>query len=282
VIAIVASPIRLFGLIVASMNKAKLSVILLAALVYFDATEANADSCPTVTDAIATDRPSQTNSSLVVPVGSLQAENGLNFTGAQGSEVLGGTNTRLRFGLAPCLEFLVDLPSYSATVQGSGSSGFSDIAPAIKWQISPLPGAVDLSAIFGAALPTGSANISGQGVQPYLQFPWSWQLRDGWSLSGMASEFVRPSDPSGSVTETTFAIGKNVTDKASLFVEYVGDYPQNSGSSQLLNSGGTYRLSPTQQVDFRIAFGLNRNAPAYIVGIGYSFRLDGVLAGRPK
>jgi len=67
-----------------------------------------------------------------------------------------------------------------------------------------------------------------------------------------------------------------------LFVEYVGDYPQSSGSSQLLNSGGTYRLSPTQQVDFRPAFGLNRNAPAYIVGIGYSFRLDGVLrpAGR--
>jgi hypothetical protein len=69
------------------MSKEKLSVILLAALVYFDATEANADSCPTVTDAIATDRPSQTNSSLVVPVGSLQAENGLNFSGAQGSEV---------------------------------------------------------------------------------------------------------------------------------------------------------------------------------------------------
>jgi hypothetical protein len=37
------------------MSKEKLSVILLAALVYFDATEANADSCPTVTDAIATD-----------------------------------------------------------------------------------------------------------------------------------------------------------------------------------------------------------------------------------
>ena len=92
------------------------------------------------------------------------AENGLNFTGAQGSEILDGTSTRLRFGLARCLEFLVDLPSYSTTVRGSASLGFSDIAPAIKWQISPLPGTVDLSVIFGAALPTGSANISGQGV----------------------------------------------------------------------------------------------------------------------
>jgi hypothetical protein len=270
-------------LIEASVTKVKLSVILLAAFVYFDAIEANADSCPTVKDEIATDRPSQTNSSLVVPVGSLQTENGLNFTAAQGNQVLDGTNTRLRLGFAPCLEFLVDLPSYSATVHGFGSSGFSDVAPAIKWQISPLPGTVDLSVILGAALPTGNPNISGQGVQPYLQFPWSWQLHDGWGLSGMMTEFVRPSDPTSSlVTETTFAISKNVTDKASLFVEYVGDYPQNSGSSQLLNSGGTYRLSPTQQVDFRIAFGLNRNAPAYIVGIGYSFRLDGVFFGKQK
>jgi len=141
------------------MGKAKLSVIVLAALAYFDAIAANADSCPTAKDEIATDRPSQTNSSLVVPAGSLQSENGLNFTAAQGSQALDATNTRLRFGLAPCFEFLVDLPSYSATMHGPGSSGFSDIAPAVKWQISPLPGTFDLSVIAGAALPTGNPGI---------------------------------------------------------------------------------------------------------------------------
>jgi hypothetical protein len=43
-------------------------------------------------------------------------------------------------------------------------------------------------------------------------------------------------------------------------------------------SGGTYRLTPTQQVDFHIALGLNHNAPSYIVGVGYSFRIDGLFA----
>jgi hypothetical protein len=267
----------------APVSIVKLSIALSVAFVCSGVVEANADSCPTAKDDIATDRPSQTNSSLVVPVGSLQSENGLNFAAPPGSQNLDGTNTRLRFGLVPCFEFLVDLPSYSATVHGSGSSGFSDLAPAVKWQISPLPGTFDLSVILGAALPTGSADISGPGFQPYVQFPWSWQLRDGWSFSGMASEFTRPSDPANHlVTEATFAVSKNLTQKASLFVEYVGDYPQNAGPSQLLNSGGTYRLSPTQQVDFRLAFGLNRNAPAYIVGIGYSFRLDGVFAGKQR
>jgi hypothetical protein len=30
--------------------------------------------------------------------------------------------------------------------------------------------------------------------------------------------------------------------------------------------------------DLHIAFGLNRNAPSWIAGVGYSFRLDGVFA----
>jgi hypothetical protein len=143
----------------------------------------------------------------------------------------------------------------------------------------PNPGKVDLSAVFGVALPTGSVRITGPGAQPYLQFPWSWELHSGWGLSGMFTEFFRPSDPTGKrITETTFVIEKKVTERASLFVEYVGDYPQNGSPSQLLNSGGVYRLSPNQQLDFHVALGLNHNAPGYIVGIGYSVRFDELLS----
>jgi hypothetical protein len=129
--------------------------------------------------------------------------------------------------------------------------------------------------VFGLALPTGSAGIAGHGAQPYLQFPWSWELRGGWGLSGMLTEFIRPSDPARKlITETTFVVEKKVTEKASLFVEYVGDYPESGSPTQLLNSGGLYRLGPDQQVDFHVALGLNHNAPSYIVGVGYSIRFD--------
>ena len=113
--------------------------------------------------------------------------------------------------------------------------------------------------------------------------PWSWELRDGWGVSGMLTEFFRPADVvTPRITETTFVIEKKVTQKASLFVEYVGDYPENAGSIQLLNSGGSYHLSQTQQVDFHVAFGLNRNAPSYLVGVGYSFRIDGLFANKAR
>jgi hypothetical protein len=256
---------------------------LLAVLACTGVVNARADTCPTAKDEIATDRPDVTNSSLVVPAGSLQSENGVNFGAQGGARIVDGTNTRWRLGVASCLEVLLDLPTYFAAVGGRASSGFSDVAPAVKWQVSPIPGKIDLSLVFGTALPTGAVDIAGRGVQPYLQLPWSWELHDGWGVSGMLTEFFRPSDRVAKrVTEATFSIEKTLTERTSVFVEYVGDYPENAGPSQLLNSGGLYRLSPTQQVDFHIAFGLNHNAPSYIVGLGYSFRFDGLFGSRTR
>jgi hypothetical protein len=271
VLAFIRGPIR----------AGKLAVALLTLLVYQSTVTAKAESCPTTGDEISTDRPDVTNSSLVVPAGSLQIENGVNFSARDGSRFVDGTNTRLRTGIANCLELLVDVPTYFANVRGREGSGFSDVAPALKWQISPIPGKVDLSAVVGVALPTGSAGIAGRGAQPYVQFPWSWELHGGWGLSGMFTEFIRPSEPTSKlITEATFVIEKKVTERASLFVEYVGDYPANGSPAQLLNSGGLYRLTPTQQVDFHVAVGLNRNAPSYIVGVGYSVRFDELFSAR--
>ena len=53
--------------------------LLLSALI-LPSTEARSEGCPTAKDEIATDRPDVTNSSLVVPTGSLQNENGVNFS----------------------------------------------------------------------------------------------------------------------------------------------------------------------------------------------------------
>ena len=241
------------------------------------ANAAHAEGCPTRADDIATDRPDVTNSSLVVPVGSFQSENGVNLSARDGGRTLDGTNSRWRLGIAPCLEVLVDIPTYFANLKTPGNSGFSDVAPALKWQISPAPGKFDLSMTVGAALPTGAAAIAGRGVQPYIQFPWSMELHGGWGLSGMFTEFFRPSDDTKRITETTFVIERKMTPNFALFTEYVADYPQGETPSVMLNSGAVYRLTKTQQLDFHAAFGLNHKAPTYIVGIGYSFRLDGLF-----
>jgi len=233
------------------------------------------DACSQATGPIVTDRPSVTNSSTVVAVGSLQSENGINLSRPDGSEVFDGTNSRLRLGVAPCLELLVDLPNYTTALHGTAPSGFGDIAPAVKWQVSPVPGKFDLSMTFGAALPTGAVSVAGQGVQPYLQFPWSVDLGGKWTLAGMETNFFTPDKPVSKYTnQSNFVISKELNERSFLFVEYVGNFPLNGGAAHLFNTGGGYRLTDTQQIDFRLGFGLNRNAPDYIVGIGYSWRID--------
>ncbi len=75
-------------------------------LCLFDGREtASAQDCPTAADEIATDRPDVTNSSVVVPHGSLQPENGVDWTVSHGSNSLDGTNTRLRAELFTALSF---------------------------------------------------------------------------------------------------------------------------------------------------------------------------------
>jgi hypothetical protein len=71
-----------------------------------------AESCPKPSDPIETDRPDITNSSRVVPAGSLQFENGVNITTPDHSLSVDGTYTRARLGIAPCLE-MADQPSSS-------------------------------------------------------------------------------------------------------------------------------------------------------------------------
>ena len=251
--------------------------------VLLSATAAQAGECPSPNSEIATDRPDVTNSSLVVPVGSLQGENGINSTGRAADKTFDGSNSRLRLGVAPCFEILIDLPNYIRGFQGATDSGFSNVAPAVKYQFSSLPEAWNLSVAAGVGLPTGITKITGPGVQPYLQFPWSHELGGGWATNGMLTTFFFPSDPvNHQTTEATFSVEKKFSERVSMFVEYVGDYPMQGRDVELVNIGGDYLLTRTQQIDFHVAFGLNRNSPDYIVGFGYSWRFDGLFAAATR
>src|SRR5262249_16150981 len=168
-----------------------------------------AEGCTQASAPIATDRPDVTNSSVVVPVGSLQNENGANVSRRAGVDIFDGTNSRWRLGIAPCFEVLIDLPNYVGTFRGAGPSGFRDLAPRFKWQMSPVPGKVDHSMTVGAGLPTGALAIAGPGVQPYVQFPWSVELGGGWAIAGMVTNFFTPANPVSKYSnQSTFVIEK--------------------------------------------------------------------------
>ncbi|HML10314.1 MAG TPA: transporter [Stellaceae bacterium] len=238
---------------------------------------ARADGCADASQDIVTDRPSVTNSSVVVPAGSLQLENGINWTAHPGQDALDGPNTRLRFGLGGCTEVLVDTPDYIGGIDGHGPSGFSDVAPAVKHQFQGLPEGLNLSGTVGLAFPTGSRAIAGNGYNPYVQLPWTQDLGGGWTAGGMFSTMWLTGEPqSTTVLQPSVLIDRQIGEHSDVFAEYIGDYETRGLPAQELNFGGSYRFAHTQQIDFHVGVGLNRNAPDYFVGLGYSVRFDGL------
>jgi len=248
-------------------------IALVGAALLIGAANAMAADCPGNSSSINTDRPGVTNSATVVPYGSFQAESGSDWMVSHGSNILTGSESRLRVGVAHCTEFLIDVPSYTGALNGSQPSGFSNVVVSMKREI-PMPTGFRLSATAGLGFPSGSSKISGRGYQPYIQAPWSYRIGDGWSLSGTFTLGWFPSESSRNPTfGPAISLGKNLAKSVDMAVEYGGMYSHQQ-PMQVLDTLGEWRVTRTQQLDFQAGFGLNRNSVDHFFGIGYSFRFD--------
>ena len=127
----------------------------------------------------------------------------------------------------------------------------------------------------GLGLPTGARAIAGPGPQPYLQFPWSVELGGGWGISGMVTNFFVPTSMvSRYSNQSTFVIEREFGEPPSYSpnMSAISRSKAVPGSCSIPAAATGSRIPSS--VDFHVGIGLNRVAPAYIFGIGYSFRLD--------
>ena len=231
--------------------------------------------------AIVTDRPDVTESSIVVPKGSLQFENGITWTNSHGVGSVDFTETLVRFGLTTRTELRLVTPNYVEHGTGYTASGFSDIAVGAKQQLGPLWGHFDLSIIAALSLPTGANRISSHGFDPFIKFPWSKDLAKGWSLGGMQSFFWNTEAGRRNLFwEPTLVAEKELFGSWSVFVEYAGDFAQHGGSKQIAHFGTAYRVTSRQQIDCHFGFGISPAAPEHFLAIGYSIRLDGLRGAK--
>ncbi len=140
------------------------------------AAQATAQKCGSdAQSTISTDRPQITASSIVVPCGSLQFENGFAVTGNGGQQTTDFPETAVRFGIARKTELRFGVPNYFYNFDtGSGfTNGFGDLSLGFKQQLGPTPGKFDISLIPSVSLPTGANLISSHGYDPTVQLPWS-------------------------------------------------------------------------------------------------------------
>jgi outer membrane putative beta-barrel porin/alpha-amylase len=228
---------------------------------------------------ISTDRPAITNSSVVVPAGSLQVENGFLETRGQGQSIVDGPESLVRFGLTKRTELRFEVPDYFHDLTGSGGSGFGDFAFGIRQQLGPAHG-FDVSVIAFLSVPTGANGVSSGGYDPGLQVPWSRALSANWTAAGMFSVYwptqhQLPAGLTRNVTgEATFLFDRQLTKPWDAFVEYAGDFPEVGGPRHLLHFGTAFKVAKMQQIDFHVGVGLSSATVDHLIGVGYSLRFQ--------
>src|SRR5271155_2598105 len=97
---------------------------------------------PNAQSTIATDRPQITDSSVVVPCGSLQFENGFQETSNGGQQSFDFPETSVRFGIAGKTELRFAAPNYfynDDTASGF-TNGAGDLSLGFKQQLGPARG----------------------------------------------------------------------------------------------------------------------------------------------
>jgi hypothetical protein len=257
-------------------------VLLLSVMVAILAHQAKAGTCGADAQTpIATDRPQITNSSVVVPCGSLQFENGFLVTTPKGGQrSFDLSETSVRFGIAGKTELRLAVPDYfynDDTAPGY-TNGFGDLILGFKQQFGPTRG-FDVSLIPSVSLPTGANSISSHGYDPALQLPWSRSFAKNWTVAGMFSLLWPTEAARRNLTgQSSVYFDRQLTQPWDAYIEYSGAFPQRSGPQHVIDFGTAYKLSLHQQLDFHWSFALSGAAPDRSIGLGYSVRFQAIRA----
>jgi hypothetical protein len=241
-----------------------------------------ASSAPPV---ISTDRPAITDASTVVPSGYFVFENGFEETGSQGQSSFDFPETLVRFGLTSTTELRLDVPDYFAnanTGRGFGS-GWGDLGLGVKQQLVAGYAGFDASLIVELSFPTGANIISSHGYDPQFLLPWSHPLSKNWTAAGMFSILWPTEDGRRNLTgQASFLIDRQITGPWDAFIEYGGEFPERGGPTHIVHTGTSFKITPNQQIDFHVGFGVSAAAPGHFIGFGYSLQFDALHRGKAR
>lgn len=219
---------------------------------------------------LSTSRPSFTDAVTTVPQGSIQAENGATYTANRGG-TYGWTvpETLVRLGLTEHTELRYTVPNYiynGDNQPGWLASNFGDTSVGLSHHLL-LPRRMDMVLVPILNLPTGANKVSSNSLDPQLRLVLGKTLTPKWFMSGHIDTRWNTGKAASIdfVLNPTFINYYSFTKTLTGFLEYSGFYPNKGKTTQYLQSGALYLLTPRQQLDARIAVGLNKNSPNILV-----------------
>ena len=229
---------------------------------------------------LITDRPDQTESSSVVPKGTVQIETGL-FLEKDKMEVSGQdlsaeylhlATTLFRIGVLNFLELRIGSEYEMDKIEDSEVNGINGLELGTKIRLTDEKGWKPESAlILSAGLPVGNKNFTGDRVVPGFLFALSHTLSHrlgfGTNLGGEYREYE--------IWESIYsvALGIAISDEIGGFVEIYGSKARDEETSALFDTGLTWLLKPNMQLDTSFGYAFTEDAPDWFINGGFTIRL---------
>jgi len=233
--------------------------------------------------ALVTDRPDFTESATTVPKGSWQFEFGYTFNKDNDYRLKIHTLGELlvRFTLVEKLEFRVGVNSYNiqkfeglpaAGLPRSTVKGFEDMSVGIKYAIIQ----DNVAVIVSSTIPTGAENFGSPKLQPSITLALAKGINETLSI-GANLGVAGLNDGDSNITElsASTSLGISLTEKLGMFVECFGLFHSEDDGKDMyyLDTGFTYLVNPTFQLDLRAGKQLNKGVSAYFIGAGAAVRI---------
>ncbi|WP_241739241.1 transporter [Pontibacter beigongshangensis] len=225
-----------------------------------------------------TDRPDQTESSVVMPRNMVQLESGFFFQkdweGARELKSHAYPTTLLRVGVLEGLELLF-LAAYRDSVIQNGErrklEGMGPLSVGAKAKLWDEKGWLPQAALlFRVLLPTGDRRFRPSGAEPHMRLNLSHALT---SKIEFAYNLVHGWSEGKSVPGYTASVSYEIADKFTVFAEVFGSKEEGEPAGHQADAGILFLLLPNLQLDAAFGTRLNSAAPDYFIITGFSVRL---------
>lgn len=263
----------------------KYSLILLL-LLLFAKVSLQAQEDENTSSSINTDRPGEgTDSPFLLPVGSIQFENGFFL---QYDEIEAGREIQnfslpiglIRYGILPNLELRL---GYGYLYQNETSSrdpaqeisGFDAVSIGAKIFITKQKNLLpQMSLITSLTLPsTGKTKFQSDYLAPTIRLLAGHSIND-WL--GITTNFDLNWDNELTQAIVGYAVSfdYSFSNRWGGFTEFYGYLPEKGENEHLFNAGLIYLINNDFQLDASAGFAFSQNAPDFFVSAGFAFRLD--------
>jgi hypothetical protein len=225
--------------------------------------------------SLEADRPDQTETPAIVPVGMFQVENGFTF---QKNEAKSYTNslpsTLWKFGINPKIELRLITEFVSKKNKDTITVGLLPIYVGFKINICAENGIIPKTSLIAHVLmpKVASKNYQAQWYMPKFRFTMQHTLTDKITLGyNLGCEW--DGDSAQATFIYTLTTGYSITQKLGLYTELFGFSPSKEIAYHSFDGGFTYLINNNFMVDLSSSIGITDNAPKHYMALGFSFRL---------